>query len=211
MYLLRLAPALLLLTASPSFSQDNQKLNTQQGRVSGIVLTEDGQAMAGVSVCTTVIRKDGGTTECRTTTDNNGRFDIDHLGLGSFGLQASQEGYVMSDHPSQSVKLTTEQPSANVIVRLGKKGAILSVTVRDKFSGKAVPRFTVFTVSDDERESASGGGENGSFRLTLRSGVGFILAVTGKGYKSAFYPDTLNLQSGEEKSIDIELEPKPQD
>ena len=39
---------------------------------------------------------------------------------------------------------------------------------------------------------------------------GYYYAVTAKGYKSVFYPETFNLQSGEEKSLEIELEPKGQ-
>ena len=116
-----LVPVLLLVMSIAAYPQTDHTLNSQQGRISGIALNEEGQPMAGVSVCTSVTRKNESRSECRVSTDKNGHFEIDQLAMGTVGVSAAPEGYQLSNQHVHSVKLTNEEPAANITIRLGQK------------------------------------------------------------------------------------------
>jgi len=112
--------------------------------------------------------------------------------MGTFGVHAAVEGYQLGNQHVHSVKLTTEEPAANITIRLGQKGAILSGTVCDKVRRKPVAGFSFIALAD-KKGTVQTSSDNGMFRLTLPTGTDITVAVTAKGYKSVFYPETFTM------------------
>jgi hypothetical protein len=101
---------------------------------------------------------------------------------------------------------------------LGPRAGVLSGTVIDKVTGKAIVsrhalHFIVKKASNPEDSILFGG--PAKFRWLIPPAVEITLEVTAGGYKPWFYTDASNpsrplplrLESGEQKSLDIELEP----
>jgi hypothetical protein len=223
-----LALLLSLLASPPTFSQTADS-SQSEGIISGTVLDERGQPFKGVQVCTYMLDAPSGSKEsrggCPATTDEAGKFQIDHVAMGTFGVEAIklEDGYVAFAGTSVKtvVTLTPNQSSATVVLKLGPKPGVLILSVKDKSTGKTVMVFQVsWAISNpDEPNSTYSGGQTIS-QLNERAIVppekDLFLIISARGYGKWVYhapsdpsrPATIRLQSGEEKELLVELEPQ---
>jgi hypothetical protein len=108
---------------------------SEQGRITGIVLNEDGQPVVHAAACISALGSSK--TECSVFTDQGGQFEIQHLATGTFFVFATkhEEGYA-DQGPGQKVVLTQQEPNANITVKLPPKVGTLIGTVKDGLTGK---------------------------------------------------------------------------
>lgn len=152
--------------------------------------------------------------------DSEGHFEITGLELHKYRVYASktQDGYpnadpAYSDENQATVVLTPDQPSASTIIRL-RKAVILIVDVRDAATWKAVRAH--YKLSVPKRWEVSG---ELSYPLLIHPLTDVMLEVSAKGYKTWSYSDPssparlllLRLESGEQKLLEVELEPEAND
>jgi hypothetical protein len=144
--------------------------------------------------------------------------------MGTIGVEAikPEDGYIAFAGTSvrELVTLTPNQLSATVVLKLGPKAAFLHPTVKDKFTGKVIPKVSLsWVVFDLNGPGQSSGGtqiSRWSTRALLPSEKYFVLTVTAPGYKGWIYSDPsdpsrpafLRLQAGEQKEVSVELEPQ---
>lgn len=213
------AAVFLVFAALLTCAQTNLQ-SPGNGVIVGTVLNEEGQLVNQARVCTSITSGDNTEINCRACTDKDGRFKIEHLKTGTYGVFAEkeEEGYTeWNQSPGQMVKITIERSSANVTIQLSPRGGILIGSVKDKTSGKPVEAISVRYMDVDK----GGGGftrANGNFRMTVPTATDLVVAVSAEGYKSWIYTDpsdsshpVLRLASGERKVLEIELEPLPKD
>ncbi len=190
-----------------------------EGRISGIVLNDEGQPVEHARVCTIVYLGRGATTACRVFSDGNGRFEIDHWPMSTLSLFAvkPEDGYGDAERKlTPRVTITPETPFAVVTVRLKPKAGILSGSVHDKVTGKVVGNITLRYITPDGFNTGSFSDLNGAgFEAHIPMATDLIVSLSAPGYKTWFYTDpsnesrpVLHLQSGERKSVEIELEPE---
>ena len=187
------------------------------GRITGTVLTQEGQPIANANLCISVA--DTNSALCNWLTDQAGQFEIPQLPMGSFVVTASKEedGYAgWNNGRGQKAVLTLQEPNANLTIKLGAKAGTLIGSVRDSVTGKAADNIRVLymAITDERAGSSSAGGyQHGEFKLNLPTTSDFLVFVTAPGYKTWFYNDangpSLQLASGEQKTIDVALEPIP--
>src|SRR5271169_1230241 len=134
---------LLLLATLPTFPQTADS-SQPEGTIVGVVLDEHGEPFKGVKVCTYMIGAPSGSKEsrgdCPATTDEAGQFRIDHMAMGTFGVEAikPEDGYIAFAGTSvkEMVTLTPRQSSATVALKLGPKPGVVLPRVKDKSTGK---------------------------------------------------------------------------
>jgi hypothetical protein len=223
-----LALVLSLLASVPTFPQTANS-SQPEGNISGTVLDEHGQPFKGVQVCTYMLDAPEGSKEsrgdCPATTDEAGEFRIDHVAMGTFGVEAIklEDGYVAFAGTSvkEVVTLTPNQSSATVVLKLGPKPGVLLPRVKDKFTGKPVIVFQVnWAISDPEKPNRTYSGGQTISRLNERAIVPpekyLVLTISARGYEKWVYHDPsdpsrpafVRLQPGEEKELFVELEPE---
>jgi hypothetical protein len=93
----------------------------------------------------------------------------------------------------------------------------LIVSVTDKTTGKAVDSFFVRLIADTTGYCSGTGQQAGSssVRVPVGAATETVVEVSAKGYKNWFYSDpsnpsrpVLRLESGEERSLEVQLELK---
>lgn len=130
----------VLLSLVPLTQAQNPKEQASRGRITGIVLNKDGQLMDHASVCTGTASGSCTWIDCLASTNQDGRFQIEQLKVGTYGVFAikEDEGYTTDNQsPGQKITITDEQPLAVVTVRMGPNGGILTGSVEDKTTGKS--------------------------------------------------------------------------
>jgi hypothetical protein len=217
---------LLLLASLPTFPQTADS-SQPEGTISGTVLDEPGDPFKGVTVCTYMIGAPSGSKEargdCPVTTDQAGEFRIDHMAMGTFGVEAikPEDGYIAFAGTSviKMVTLTPSQLSATVALKLGPKPGVLLPSVKDKLTGEPIISFQVsWEISDGPKGSHSGGETIGPGikRAIVPPEKYFRLTISAPGYKKWIYhdpsdpsrPALIRFQAGEEKELLVELEPQ---
>ena len=109
------------------------------------------------------------------------------------------------------IKLSHENPVAYVVVRLGVSPAHLTFNISDKNAGKAVASAVVrWVVVDDVFMHPT---QTSRKEASVPPDKDLLVIVQAPGYKRCFYTDpsspsepTLRLQSGEERTLDAELD-----
>lgn len=147
--------------------------------------------------------------------DSNGQFEISGLPLLNYHVYASkpQDGYAMADaayseENQAAIALSLDRPSGRVIISIRKLG-IITLDVRDKTTGKRVSGW--YKLSLLQRWEKQG---ETRYPLLIHPATGAILEVSACGYQTWFYSDASNpsrplplrLESGEQKSLRIELD-----
>jgi hypothetical protein len=219
---------LLLLGSLPTFAQ-NADSSDRDGTISGTVLNEHGQPFKGVTVCTYMMGAPAGSKEalgdCPVTTDENGQFHIDHVAMGTFGVEAIKPEDEYIAFAGTSVKkmatLTPSQSSATVVLKLGPKPGVLLPSVKDKLTGQPIISFQlsweILDTNNPNRHS-SGGQDmtQGIKRAIVPPEKYLLLTISAPGYKKWVYHDPsdpsrlgfVRLQPNEEKELLVELEPQ---
>jgi hypothetical protein len=184
-----------------------------------------GQPVEHAYVCTTIYEQHGSTTGCHGFSGKNGEFELDHWPMGTLSLFTikPEDGYIDATKKLiAKVTLSPQAPLAVVKVTLGSKGGILTGSVRDKKTGMPVREAMLTYISlnasitgcglEVNRNSYSGSG----FEITVPTSIDLIVFVSSPGYKTWFYAGefgasrpALHLQSGERRSLEIELEQDP--
>lgn len=151
------------------------------------------------------------------------------------GEAVSVRGGVKLTHP-HGVRLTPSAPSAHVTLQLGPKWGIISGTVEDRTTHKPVVALLRFAEElgrgkSNEPHYLHGfftRDAPGAFRILIPPAMDLFLQVNADGCKPWFYPDglgtvvflenhrvqqplPLRLESGEQKSLKIELEVETKD
>jgi len=217
---------LLLLASLPSFPQAADS-SQPDGTISGTVLDEHGDPFKGVTVCTYMIGAPSGSKEargdCLVTTDQSGQFHIDHVAMGTFGVEAikPEDGYIAFAGTSvkKMVTLTPSQLSAAVALKLGPKpGVLLLPSVKDKLTGQPIASFQVGWEIPSPNGSLSGGETigQGINRTIVPPEKYFRLTISAPGYEKWIYADPsdpsrpalIRFRPGEEKELLVELEPQ---
>lgn len=216
----------LLIASLPSFPQTGNSPQPE-GAITGTVLDEHGNAFKDVTVCSYMINAPAGSKEargdCRVQTDQAGQFRIDHMAMGTFGVEAikPEDGYIAFAGTSvkQIVTLKPSQSSAIVALKLGPKpGVLLFQSVKDKLTGEPVMSFQVSWEISGPNGSVSGGETigQGNKRTIVPPEKYLRLTISATGYKEWIYhdlsdpsrPALIRFQPGEEKELPVELEPQ---
>jgi len=217
----------LLLLSTVVIHAQTSKQSPPEGRITGIVLNDEGQPVAHAYVCATIYEEhgqsQGATTGCHGFSGEDGRFELDHWPMGTLSLFAfkPKDGYADANKRlTAKVTLTPQSPFAAVTVRIGPKAGVLAGSVRDKNTGAPIKNIKLTYVAIDA--SARGCGSEleisdyagATFEVTLPTSTDLIVFVSSPSYKPWFYTDTSNgsrpalrLQSGERRSLEIEMEP----
>ena len=157
-----------------------------------------------------------------------GHFLIENLPAGTCEIFGESE---VDDYPDTSLPFySNEEPvkatvrdvdTATIVLVLGPRAGVLCGEVLDKTTGKAIvsqhaPRFIVRKVSNREDSIEFLG--PAKFHWLIRPATEVTLEVIAEGYKPWVYADpsnpsgplTFRLESGEERILNIELDPDTQ-
>jgi len=187
------------------------------GRITGTVLDENGQAFDDADVCLMMQSGNNTAITCNLArTDKNGQFEIKNLENGKYGVFAvkDEDGYSIDNQsPGKEVVLSTENPAADVTVRLQPRGGVLLGSVTDKITGQPLKSAWIDYQDIDGKASGSSVISNGRIRLTVPTERDLIIFVFASGYKGWVFTDPANparpvlrLHSGDRKTIDVQLE-----
>ena len=186
--------------------------------ITGTALNENGATLAHANLCTSVSSGSHTTINCRYSVDSEGHFDIQNIGVGTYGVFAinEDEGYSIDNQsPGVKVTLTPENPSQNITVHLRPRGAIVTGSVSDRISGKVIEDAWINYIAIDD----GGGGGNhktsgGRFTMAVPTSSNLLIYVSAHGYKGWVCTDSsssaqpvVRLAPGERRVLDIELEP----
>jgi hypothetical protein len=222
-FLLICASVLLAFPCSAQVDQVSLQA-THPGRIVGTVVDEDGKPVLGPAVTYSVSTGNGESISTSSSNAPNGEFELSLLPLGKIELNAAAplSGYWHNDASpyKQTVVLTAAKPTANVLLKVGPKPAVLVLTVSDRITGKAVEGFMVKTFGVDGLMAGGGTAyfphtDEGDWEVPISPLFDVLLEVTAKGYKNWFYSNpadpsdpTLHLESGERKTMQVTMQPK---
>jgi hypothetical protein len=202
------------------------------GRISGIVVTEYGTPVykAHVSVHAPgndFMAKPRPEFRRSVTTDENGRFQLAGLKLRSYSVAAEKEEDEYADmsffiyRPPWpiEVSLTRAEPVAEVTLQLGPKAGAITVSAVDKITRKPVMACIRISPLVADSNTIRYLSTCPASRMLLPLEADVILRVSAEGYKDWFYPGTseesqalpIRLQSEEQMSLDVELQPDAKD
>lgn len=218
--------SLLLVVAITASAQTGQP--QPGGTITGVVTNNDGDPIEGATLCTSYTTATGSGTSCGgTQTDSHGQFQI-HVPLGEVGVYAEKTtaGYWFPATDNgmppalenrmpprkaagiKTVTLTTDSPTAKVVVKIGPRPGELKFSVKDKATGKQVEHFGVRWIAMDNARMMSMEIPTPTF---IPPDVDVIVVIQAQGYRRWFYIDpstsqpTLRLSSGEVKELEVEL------
>ena len=196
------------------------------GLIDGTVLYEDAKPVEGATVFAIPLGRMMAAAIPQADSDENGHFalHIQRSWFGKFAVVAKKED---EDYPDMSkqfysagkfetVMLTEEQSAATVTIRLGPKAGVLLGTVADAQTGARLnPCAELKRVSRPNNVLSGSGLVNKTYRLLIPSDTDVLIKVYLNGYKPWYYPGTedksaagvARLAPGEEKRVDIRLEP----
>lgn len=191
-------------------------LNAQStGSIRGTVVDEKGAPVSNAKVNASPV---GGWLITKLVryveTDAQGRFLIDGLTLGKYGIFAMKEeaqypnlsSSFYSDNVFPTAVINAAAPTAEVRVQLGPKAAVLTGSITDAINGSPVDAAFQLTrvVSPSEWLGCSA---PPNYRILLPSSVDVLVEVSAPGYRTWSSPAPLRLQPGAEMRLDIQLEP----
>jgi hypothetical protein len=219
----RLAIAVLLLSVAFVEAQTAGKPQVHAG-IAGTVRDEQGHPLKNISVHA-VLEQTG---MYMPTVDSNeaGHFVIENLEPGTYSIfgEGAADTYpdtALPFYPNENpLKVTLgNSGEATIVLVLGPRAGVLCGTVLDKATGHAIisqraPHFIVRKVSN-RADSIEFVGP-AKFRWLLPPATEVTLEVFAEGYKPWVYaepsspltPMPFRIESGEEKTLNIMLEPQ---
>jgi hypothetical protein len=229
------AAALVILSQLLLAAQDDKTV-LNEGRIIGTTVNDQGEPIAKARLCTSIVKSNSSHTNCGPESDEHGQFDIRvPLETNRIYGQKPEGGYwhdanvhdINGPEAGVRIKLSRENPTAHVVVKLGKIPAHLTVNISDRNTGKEVDSATVRCVVIDDMltqpsETTKGYLLHGHADVVLARtkkeisvppDKDLLIIVQAPGYRRWFYTDpsspsqpTLRLHSGEEKTLDAELD-----
>ncbi len=189
------------------------------GRISGTVVDEYGNPVPHVILEALPENVELVQTMSKAITDANGWFVLRvDAGRGPDGRHWSVypskptsyfrwsliDGRTGDSH-GQEVTLTPQAPDATVQLRLDRRVALLKGQVTDAVTGVPLrPQFELSWASHPiaaMRESTLS-----LYRISLPADIEITVQVTSPGYKQWSYPGTIRVRSGQEITLDIQME-----
>ena len=194
------------------------------GLIEGTVIYEDGQPAKGATVSAQPTDRGMVAKVPSADTDELGHFQIKHLWLGKFEVTAKKEdegypdtsSYFYSDSKIAPITLSLSHPSATDTILLGPKAGILVGTVADAVTGASLDPCVDFHRASDTNNFFSGTGiVNAKYHVLVPSDRDVIMKIWHEGYLPWYYPGAnnkseakpLRLESGEERTLHIRLQP----
>jgi hypothetical protein len=189
------------------------------GRISGTVVDEYGNPVPHVIVEAVPTNVELVRTMSKAITDANGWFVLrvdaggepDGMRWGVYPSQPtsyfrwSLDNARTSGGYGQEVRLTPQVPDVTVQLRLDLKVGLLKGQVTDAVTGVPLrPKFELSWAShpiNAMRESTLS-----LYRISLPADIEITVQVTSPGYKQWSYPGTISVRSGQERTLDIQME-----
>jgi hypothetical protein len=214
-----------LLTTSIGCAQEFVDPNAL-GRITGTVLSDEGQSMDRAKVCVSITR--GTTTgsslstDCSLVTDHLGKFQIDHVKNGTYTLSAlkHENGYDLTTTPGYEITVSDADPLHVVTIKLGPRSGNLTCLVSDKLTGKPLDPKPSFAnrVNFVARGKSISSPLKGSVQVIVKglitSNSKYTITAREEAYRFWSYRDpsdatrlTLRLASSERRVVKIEMEP----
>lgn len=185
------------------------------GSILGTVIDERGSPVAGVEVTARPTGHPLLTLISLAYSDAQGHFSISKLGWGKYRICTSKlaSGYPNTAFSSfyhkvyvPEVTLTPAAPSVEVRVRLGAKAGILSGITQDAVTGAPV-NATIKLIRADSPGDWLSTSQPPNYRVLLPIGSAVLVHISGEGYKTWRSVKPLVLSSGQERHLDVALEP----
>ena len=209
----------LILTAAPAIGQEH-------GSIRATVLNDREELVRDAMALAMPIGVALGMALPVCKTDETGSCTISLSYFGKYSVSASKEDegypkqtfafYAAQNPLPPEIVLSAEHPTENVVVHLGKRAGILTGTVGDAITGKALDAGVEFRWLNAPSNFLRGSGlTNSHFRILIPSDVPVTMVVSHAGYEDWNYSlgrgelrNAILLHSGEESRVDIRLLPK---
>jgi hypothetical protein len=202
----------------------------QDGLIRGTVIDERGKAVVGANVTIKDLDIPKGTIEVQAgvvpfvETDDQGHFSFNDLKLGHrYKVYASkeQEGYpdmtmglYNPEDKAVIAKATHQDKVVDVKIQVGPRAARVKWDVRDAVTGSSInPSVGIERIDTGD---GFGGGTLAEEGFLVPADTGLIIEMSGNGFQDWYYPGfakkemaaPLRLGSGQEKILELQLQPK---
>jgi hypothetical protein len=200
--------------------------NVATGVIHGTVINEVGQNVAGAKI------RVHNTSDHRirvapiryVESDNDGKFTMDHLEWGSYRVYAMKEteAYpdsgvsVYSNGLAATANLSTQTPSATVVVTLGPKAGKISGAISDSVTGKPIPNASIRIWRWDNENNFLQRSTQSNYDILVPANVQVGIEIRAPGYEAWRYPGVsaslggqpLSLKPEEVLNEAVQLQPK---
>lgn len=186
------------------------------GKIVGTVVAQNGVPLADAKV--NALRQDTrpeGSGVRYVTTNSEGQFIIDRLAWGTYSVFAMKEeaGYPDLEPSFYSdrvkipvVQITPTNPVGSVSIHLGPKAAVLLGSVSDASTGAPLNASFIFVRTHNKKDFLSTS-LPATYRVLVPASTAVSLSVTSPGYKSWILQNPLDVSSGDEMHLDVQLVP----
>jgi hypothetical protein len=189
------------------------------GHIIGKVVNQAGEPVAKARLCWGHYDEHGGGSTCGNEADDEGRFNLQvALDTNRVWAEKPSDGYWSDNDFSklgQSISITPQKPTAHLVVRLGARPGHITFNVADKNTGLPIKGFEILVATVDENSILTRFEARDQTLVAVPPDKDLLILVQANGYRRWFYTDgatasqpTVRLESGEERSVEADLEPK---
>jgi hypothetical protein len=151
-------------------------------------------------------------------TDESGKFTIDNLTWGRYGVFVSkrQDGYpdsgwrLYNGGVFPTVMVSRENPRVDIVVPIGPKAGILKGSLRDSITGQGVSRATITIRRANNPEEFLAESLPPQYEVLLPPDVPVLVEVSAPGYMGWHLNDigegAIKVSSGVTRELDIKLQ-----
>jgi hypothetical protein len=226
---LGLGSSMILAIALSPWSQRpsaNDVADREGSFIDGVVTYQNLTPVKGATVSAEPLGRAMGAITPHAETDQSGYFvmHISRSWFGKFAVAAMKEDEDYPDMVKQfysdgkfvTVTLTPRHPHATVTLRLGPRAGVLVGTVADAVSQVPLSPCVEFRRAAEPGNFMSASGlVKPRYKLLIPPDAEILMKISLDGYKTWYYPGTVDktaaksvrLAPGENKSVDIRLEP----
>jgi hypothetical protein len=192
------------------------------GRISGTVVDEYGNPVPHVIVEAAPTNLELVRTMPKAVTDASGwfvlrvdagrepdgmRWDVYPNNPTSYFRWGLMDGHTGNSH-GQEVKISPQVPDVTVQLRLDRKVGLLKGQVTDAVTG--APLESKFELAWASQPIAAMREPTLSlYRISLPADIEITVLVRSPGYKPWSYPGVISVRSGQEITLDVQMEPEP--